>query len=171
MTTTLKINYADKEYAKEAGARWNPTIKKWTTNKTEAEFYQEMNDIKENGIPNGFYITLHERWWDYAQDVGAKNGMGLGVSGRFYNFDEYWVEGMSKNEFWNKMKELKEIHDKKDKTKWKKLLDKENEYCNKKEIMEYEQQQQIDNEQNQMFESDMICLIDEMSTKMNLILQ
>lgn len=162
MTTELFVKFEDKEFAKEAGARWNPTLKKWTIqNMTAEEFFMKMTRIKENGLSDYFEIVLHEDRCENAYSLGAEDSIMSRFSERSM-YRQLFVSGMRKSEFWKKLKELEAIDKKKYDDKWNKRQDE----WNIQEILEYEQQQQIDNEQNQLIESDMMFLILTMSDKM-----
>jgi hypothetical protein len=78
-------------------------------------------------------------------------------------YRKLFISGITKSIFWKKLKELEAIDKKKSDDKWNKRQDE----WNKEEIIEYIENQKIDNEQNELIESDMIFEINQMSKIIN----
>jgi hypothetical protein len=158
----LDILFKDKDYAYNAGAKWNPAIKKWTTDMTVKEFYNKMDRLKVNGIPDYFEVVLHESRWEYADMIGAESSIFQRFSDNSI-YRQFWISGMTKTIFWKKLKELEEIDRQKSEDRFNKYMNDENIY----EIGLMEETQRIDNENDDKIVADMYILINTHSQKMS----
>ena len=72
--TILDIRFEDKEYAKELGAKWNPTIKKWTIQNMKAfDFMNKLRELKRNTNEKKRFISIYKH--DDEMYKHTKNGM------------------------------------------------------------------------------------------------